>query len=172
MHLRRAPSPHPPTPTTPHQAEGGPRYTGGMSGGWGRGRHSPAIVDQQTQQNEHQQGQGCQDGEQEDGVVGANVLDARCDGDQSCARQGLSFPGVAALPAFQESTLPASPSPAAPLSLTSGGGSHGSCPVPQLGGDEGPVELPAFLPDHTSAVAYPEPWERREFHETQHPPPI
>lgn len=38
--------------------------------------HSPAVVDEKTQQNEHQQGQGRQDGEQEDGVVGANVLDA------------------------------------------------------------------------------------------------
>lgn len=80
------------------------------------------------------------------------------------------------LPFLQESTLPASPSPTAPgpivpLSLTSSGGSHGSCPVPQLGGDEGPVELPAFLPNHTSAVAYPQPWERQEFHETQCLPP-
>ena len=40
------------------------------------GGYSPTVVDEQTQQNEHEQGQGCQDGEQEDGVVGADVLDA------------------------------------------------------------------------------------------------
>ena len=63
------------------------------SGGSGRGSgHSPTVVDKQTQQNEYEQGQGCQDGEQEDSVVGADVLDARRDGDQPYARRGLSIP--------------------------------------------------------------------------------
>lgn len=64
-----------PQSPAPQRAEGRPQSAGGERG-WPRGRHSPAVIDEQTQQNEHQQGQGCQDGEQEDGVVGANVLDA------------------------------------------------------------------------------------------------
>ena len=80
------------------QAWSRPQAMAGMTGlghreavGGDRG-HSPTVVDEQTQQNEHEQGQGCQDGEQEDSVVGADVLDARCDGDQPCARRGLSIP--------------------------------------------------------------------------------
>lgn len=66
---------------------------------------------------------------------------------------------------------PLPPVPTVPPSLTSGGGSHGSCPVPQLGGNEGPVELPAFLPDHTSAVAYPQPWRGGSFMKLNATPP-
>lgn len=77
--------------------------------------HSPAIVDEQTQQNEHQQCQGCQDGEQEDGMVSADVLDACCDGDQPCARQGLSVPGWMPFPSFSRNPLSQPPRPPLPL---------------------------------------------------------
>lgn len=38
---------------------------------------TPAVVEQHTEQDEHQQGQRAQDGEQEQGVVGGDVPQAR-----------------------------------------------------------------------------------------------
>lgn len=85
------------------------------------GEASPTVVDEQTQQDEHQQGKGCQDGEQEDGVVGADVLDARRDGDQPCTRRGLSVQVWTPFLPFRSllSQLPSStaPMPTAPLLL-------------------------------------------------------
>lgn len=47
-------------------------------------QHSPAVVDKQAEQDEDQQCQGTQDGEQENCVVGGNVLYAsNCTG-QPC----------------------------------------------------------------------------------------
>lgn len=45
---------------------------------------TPAVVEQHTEQDEHQQGQRAQDGEQEQGVVGGDVPQARMRQTQSC----------------------------------------------------------------------------------------
>lgn len=71
----------------------------------------------------------------------------------SCLSQGLSSPS---LPAHH------CPPPLCPTNLTRRRGGHGSHPVPQLWGDKSPVELPAFLSDHTCAISYPQPWKRPE----------
>lgn len=111
-----------------------------------RPAHSPAVVDKQTQQDQHQQRQRGEDGEQEHGVVGAEVCDARGDGDQPCAGRSQVRP-----------TAP--PRPALPGTLlTTGRRGHSGCPVAQLRRSEGPVELAALPADHAGAVADPQSW--------------
>lgn len=45
---------------------------------------TPAVVEQHTEQDEHQQGQRAQDGEQEQGVVGGDVPQTGMRQTQSC----------------------------------------------------------------------------------------
>lgn len=54
----------------------------------GRSRCSPAVVDEEAEEDEHEQGQGTQDGEEEDGVVGGDVCHTRCHGHQPWGQRG------------------------------------------------------------------------------------
>lgn len=71
----------------------------------------------------------------------------------SCLSQGLSSPSLSSHHCLL---------PHLPANLTRRRGGHGSRPVPQLWGDKSPVDLSAFLPNHTGAISDPQPWKRPE----------